>query len=515
MHTHLQRIRATAPLALVRTHDRLDTHGGTGRRFAAVLLLAASWIAFAPAAALSQPALGGPVSFADVVEQVSPAVVNVAVESDLKGVAMPGGRGPKLPEDSPMSEFFRRFFGEDAVPFERFEHGPPGRHVRGLGSGFIVDPSGYVVTNNHVVSGAMEVKVTLNDGTSHSAKVVGRDEKTDLALMKIDVDEPLPAVVFGDSDAARVGDWVLTVGNPFGLGGTVNAGIISARGRDIQSGPYDDYLQIDAPINRGNSGGPLFNASGEVIGVNTAIFSPSGGNIGIGFAIPSSTARDVISALKAHGRVERGWLGVQIQPVTEEVAAALGIGDAKGALVAGVMEDTPALRAGLQNGDIILGVDGTMIEDFKELPRLIAATKAGSEVVLTISRRGTSKEVSVVIGSMPGDEVAMRDSPDTADGDRPSIGLLLAPLTDEVRSQQGVDRDTKGVFVAKVIAGSPADEAGIQAGSVISMVGQREVASPKELVDEIRAATKRGHPSVLLRVEQGGKTRFIVVPFKS
>ncbi len=360
------------------------------------------------AAAVTGSAL--PVSFADMIEKVGPAVVNIQVTAgDSATPAHMEPREFRGPKDMP--EFFRRFFGDEfgkrfGDEFgKRFggDHGrPPGQHRRrGMGSGFIIDKDGYIVTNDHVVRGAEKILVTLKDEEQYEATLIGRDRKTDLALIKIEADRDLPFVPFGDSDAARVGDWVVAVGNPFGLDHTVTAGIISARGRAIGNGPYDDFLQIDAPINKGNSGGPTFNLRGEVIGVNTAIFSPTGGSIGIGFAIPSSLAQEVIADLKENGTVERGWLGVNIQGVNKDMAASLNLDKARGAIVSRVIPDSPATEAGLEQGDVILAVDGRRVRTVRDLPRLIAGIEGGKSAKLTVWRGGKEKTVRVRIGRMP------------------------------------------------------------------------------------------------------------------
>ena len=347
----------------------------------------------------------GPSSFSELVERVKPAVVNISTKGRTRARAGIQGQEfgmPGLPEGSPFGEFYRHFFeGHPGLP----GGGGVEREFEAAGSGFIISADGHVVTNNHVIEHADEIEVILSDGTRYPAKVKGRDPKTDLALLELESDESLPYVELGDSDDAQVGDWVVAVGNPFGLGGTVTAGIISARGRDIQSGPFDDFLQIDAPINRGNSGGPLFDTEGRVVGINTAIYSPSGGNVGIGFAIPSTMAKEIIAQLRAEGSVARGWLGVQIQPVTEIVAESLGLEKQQGALVASVVPDGPADRAGIETGDVIVRMNGEELDDFKDLPKLVAKAKAGSESTLEVRRQGKTRKLEVEIGRMPGDEV--------------------------------------------------------------------------------------------------------------
>lgn len=441
-------------------------------------------------------------SFAGIVDRVVDAVVNINVRQQVR-VGHPNAPmlPPGLPEDSPLSEFFRRFHAEPSFSVPR----------EGEGSGFIIDTSGHIVTNHHVIQGADQIRVTLNNGQEYDASLVGRDPKTDLALIKIEPREPLTAVELGSAKEARVGDWVLAVGNPFGLGGSVSAGIISARGRDINSGPYDDYLQIDAPINRGNSGGPLFDARGRVIGVNTAIFSPSGGNIGIGFAIPADTVATVVSELRDRGHVERGWLGVQIQQVTEDVASSLGLPDRNGVLVAEVLADGPAAAAGLRDGDVILNVSGQQMTDYRDLTRLIASLSAGTVAQIELMRAGQRLILPVTIGRMP----SLTRVADASDkGEQARLGIQLAPLTPEYRREHNLHANASGVLVLRVEPDSPAARAGIRAGQLISMVGQQPTTSPEEVLTLIRKAAAQGRPSVLLRVEQNGQQRFVAVPFQ-
>lgn len=503
------RPRPTPASAVVLAAPRLNGRAIISATVSLILLASAAGLAPQIVHAESVPAPlaapTGPTSFADVVERVTPAVVNVTVaQESQQTLSLPGGQMPD--EDSPLYEFFKRFGGLDQMP------SPMPRQREGEGSGFIIDAEGHIVTNNHVVDGASRIEVTLNDGEKYEARVIGRDAKTDLALIKIDNSDDLPHVSFGDSRGARVGDWVLAVGNPFGLGGSVNAGIISARGRDINSGPYDDYIQIDAPINRGNSGGPLFDARGVVIGVNTAIFSPSGGNIGIGFAIPAETAAEIIADLQTKGRVDRGWLGVQIQPVTEEIAASLGLPETRGVLVADVIAGTPAEAAGISSGDVILEAAGERMEEYRDLTKLIAGIDAGKQINLVLFRSGQTLTLPVTIGEMPSEDMAQAASGNEPAGDEPRIGLYLAPLTPELRAERGLAADASGVLVAQVAPGSPAQAAGIKAGSLISMVGQQPVTQPSQVMEAVKQAAAADRPSVLLRVEQDGEQRFVAVP---
>jgi len=451
----------------------------------------------------SAAATAGPVGFADIAERVTPAVVDVSVRG--RGLRAQIGTS-NLPEGLPFEGFMKRFFEDRGFAPHGLEG--PGS-ARELGSGFIVDPTGLIVTNFHVVDGADEIQVTLSDGSKYDAQVKGLDPKTDLALLKIDAEKSLPFVRFGDSDAVRVGDWVLTVGNPFGLPGSVTAGIISARGRDIRSGPYDDYFQIDAPINRGNSGGPLFDTSGRVVGVNTAIYSPSGGNVGVGFAIPAATASGIVAQLRENGHVARGWLGVQIQPVTDDIAEGLGLGSDRGALVASVVPDSPAAKAGLRSGDVILHAGDKAIESTRGLSRLVASIPAGTDLSIEVWRNGAKERLPVVIGPMPAEDEVAAAADEDVHGSSPRLGLRLAPMTPEARDAMGVEAPSQGVIVAGVEKGSPADQAGIKAGNVISMVGQRKVVSPEELIDAVQEAVAQHRHSVALRVEQDGKARFV------
>jgi serine protease Do len=456
----------------------------------------------------------GPPSFADLAERVEPAVVSIAVSGTTEVSAEMNGQQfqmPQFPEGSPFGEFFKQFGGR--IP------GMPGtgngaqREFQGAGSGFIISADGYVVTNNHVVEHATEIGVVLQDGTRYEATIKGRDPKTDLALLKINTDASLPFVELGDSDSARVGEWVVAVGNPFGLGGTVTAGILSARGRDINSGPYDDYLQVDAPINRGNSGGPLFNNRGQVIGVNSAIYSPTGGSVGIGFAIPSNLVRDVVAELETSGKVARGWLGVQIQSITDEIAESLGLKDTHGALVAGVQPGSPAALGGIKTGDVIVSMNGEKLDDFKDLSKLVASTKAGSESTLQVKRQGEIRDLVIKIGNMPGDDVKVALADEAASNDTSRLGVYLSELTPEARQHYRIGKDTEGVLVTGVQQGSPAAKAGIEEGQVINMVGQQTVTSPQDVISRVQQAAAENKTSVLLMLEQNGMQRFVAVKF--
>ena len=449
---------------------------------------AADQAATAPLAATTASAW--PEGFANVVDAVKPAVVNIAVDKKMPEAT--AASMPDLPEDSPFGDFFKHYKQQ---PDGNQKEMPKGHAV---GSGFIIDASGYIVTNNHVVDGADKISVTLADGTSFDAKVIGTDKKTDLALVKIDAGKSLPFVQFGDSDKARIGDWVVAIGDPYGLGGSVSAGILSARGRDIGSGPYDDFLQIDAPINPGNSGGPLFDRSGKVIGVPTAIYSPNGGSVGIGFAIPSATATKVVASLRDHGNVERGWLGVQIQPVSDDIAETLNLKAHTGAIVADVTEGSPALKAGVKNGDTILKLNGADIADPRDLARKVALVRPGQTADLLIIRNGKEMTIKVDIGAMPTDAkmAAATKTPQKTSLD--SLGLKLETA-----------EDGAGVKVTEVTPNSPAADKGISAGDVIVEVAGNEVHTPSDVKNAFGAA-KNGK-KVLMLVRSGDGQRYVAL----
>jgi len=447
-----------------------------------------------------------PDSFADLAQELLPSVVNISTTQVIEGRA--GMKLPKLPPGSPFEDFFKEFFDRNQ-PEKR------SRQATSLGSGFIVGAEGYVVTNNHVIQDAEEITVILHDNTRLKAELVGRDKRTDIAVLKVKPKSKLTAVKFGDSDSARVGDWVMAIGNPFGLGGTVTAGIISARGRDINAGPYDDFIQTDASINRGNSGGPMFNLKGRVIGINTAIFSPSGGSVGIGFAIPSSVAGPVIKQLVKHGQVRRGWLGVHIQAVTEEIAETLGLKEASGALVASVIPDGPAEKAKMKAGDIILKFDGREVSKMRRLPRMVADTEVGKSVDILVwrgNKKVTLKAKVEELGETPA-EVAAK-TPGSRKGSESTIdvlGLRLSSITAKLKSKYSLGKDLKGVVVTKVTESGPAAEKGIRPGDVIVEISQQEVTEPADIEKKVAEAEKAGRKSVLLLLEGQGGLRFVAI----
>ena len=445
--------------------------------------------------------------FADMVEQVLPAVVHVSVETRPTGVLNPDQGMPGSP--GPFSfDPFEQFRDRDGL---RPDPRDFPRAIMGSGSGFIVDETGYVVTNNHVVAGATVVSVTLSDGESYDASIVGADVSTDLAVLKIDGDGPFPTVDFGDSDTLRIGNWVVAAGGPFGLSGTVTAGIVSATGRDLRSGPYDDYIQFDASINPGNSGGPVFDTSGRVVGVSTAIVSPSRGSVGIGFAVPAAIAKPVIESLMADGMVERGFLGVQIQHVSDELAEALGLDEAYGALVAEVRPDTPAELAGVRVGDLIASFDGQRVEQMRDLPRLVAATEPGSEVEIELLRDGDTIALAVTVGELAaaGQLAAIEPSdPPTMALDRLGLGVVSAADY----GWRGEDGEPHGVIVTDVQRGSPAEMSDLEVGDLILAVGGRSIDSVAELGAIIDEMADSDEAMVALLVERDGERRFVALP---
>lgn len=474
-------------------------------RRAGILVFCAALAAAAPVHARPAPA-----SFADAAAEVRPAVVNVSTlgtPGPDRTARMPGRRGGPF-ADRRFRDFMERFFGDDAPRFEDRAPAPPDGRARGLGSGFLIDADGHVVTSDHVVAGGSEIRVRLQDGAEFEARLVGSDPKTDLALLKIDAGRPLPFLRLGDSDRIRAGDWVFAIGNPFGLGGTVTAGIVSARGRDLPGGALVDFLQIDAPINRGNSGGPAFNAGGEVIGVNTAIFSPNGGNVGIGFAVPSNTVAGVVASLRADGAVERGWLGVRVQKVTPELAEGLGLDSASGALVAWVEDDGPAAAAGIEAGDVIVSWNGETVGELRLLPRLVAATPVGEAVEVGLRRGGEARTVSVETGRMPAPRRAAAAGPGTLAG----TGVVVADA-DAARRRPGggAGRLREGAVVRRVAPGSAGAAAGLRRGDVIVRVARTEIRDAAAAVEAVAELRRGGSRAVTLLIDRRGARRFVAL----
>jgi serine protease Do len=487
-------------------------------RRSALALVAAAAIAF-PLATQAQGR--GPDKIADVAEAVIDAVVNISTSQTVQagGPTRPGpggqeGRqGPQLPPGSPFEEFFEEFFKNRRG--ENKGGGQP-RRVNSLGSGFVIDAGGIVVTNNHVIADADEISVILNDGTKLKAELIGKDTKTDLAVLKVASDKPLKAVKFGNSDKLRLGEWVIAIGNPFSLGGSVTAGIVSARNRDINSGPYDNYIQTDAAINRGNSGGPLFNLEGEVIGVNTAIISPSGGSIGIGFAVPSVTAMAVIDQLREFKEVRRGWLGVRIQQVTDDIAESLNIKPARGALVAGIDDKGPAKPAGIEPGDVIVKFDGKDIKEMRDLPKIVGDTPVGKDVPVVVIRKGKEETKTVRLGRLEDTPQPASVKRDAVPDDKPvvqkALGLNLATMSDDLRKKYKIKDSVKGVVIVDVDANSPASEKRLSAGDVIVKVTDEEVASAADVQKRIDQLKKDGKKTALLLVANAdGDVRFVAL----
>lgn len=480
----------------------------------------ASVPAVAPAAPSSQTR---PDSFADLAEKLLPAVVNISTLQVVSANAAPEMDMPQFPPGSPFEEFFKDFMDQHNQGGERGGQQRQ-RRAAALGSGFVIDASeGYVVTNNHVIQDATEITVILQDDTNLPAKLIGRDEKTDLALLKVNpTGHHLTAVPWGNSDVLRVGDWILAIGNPFGLGGTVTQGIISARARNINSGPYDDFLQTDASINRGNSGGPMFNLKGEVIGINTAIFSPSGGSIGIGFAIPSNLAKTVITQLIEFGRTKRGWLGVRIQAVTEDIAESLNFGTPRGALIAGVTPGGPADKGGIKAGDIVIMFDGKPIEDMRRLPRIVAETPVGQEASITVWRAGETKTLTIKVAELEQAEeegLVESNTKPSEEGEAPqsedkAYGLGLSSLTANLRAEFEIAEDVTGIVITEVDEDSKAAERDLQAGDVIVEAAQVEVKTPAEFLAKIEEAKKEGRKSIFLLVDRKGDMRFVALPIE-
>jgi serine protease Do len=444
-----------------------------------------------------------PSGFADIVAKVKPAVISVRVRMDAEKTASLDDNDRPTQPGAPFDRFFRQFrqFGlPDGMPNGTM---PRSRPTSAEGSGFFISADGYAVTNNHVVDHAKTVQVVTDDGKVLSAKVIGTDAKTDLALIRVDGNN-FPFVKFADRDP-RIGDWVIAVGNPFGLGGTVTAGIVSARGRDIGAGPYDDFIQIDAPVNKGNSGGPTFDVNGNVIGVNTAIFSPSGGSVGIGFDIPADTVKTVVAQLKDTGHVTRGWMGVQIQAVTADIADSLGLKKAEGALVSEPQNDSPAAKAGIMAGDVITTMDGNAVKDSRTLARKIGSMAPGTSVKLGVLHNGSEKTVTLTLGTLP-DERQANAAPQGSDKGTPRLGLTLAPAS-------ATGAGNQGVAVTAVDPNGPAAERGMQSGDIILDVAGKTVSNPSDVTKEIADLHKAGKRTVLMRVKSGNATKFVAIPF--
>ncbi|WP_415020893.1 Do family serine endopeptidase [Aestuariivirga sp.] len=454
---------------------------------------------------------------ADLADKLLPAVVEISVESKVSGGATVDM--PQLPDDSPFKDFFDDFFkkrqGEDQGE----------RTVNSMGSGFIIDASGIVVTNNHVVEGAQSIQIRLQDGTTLKAELKGRDPKTDLAVLTVKPSQPLPTVSFGDSDHLRIGEWVMAIGNPFGLGGSVSLGIVSARNRDINAGPYDDFIQTDAAINKGNSGGPLFNMSGQVVGINTAIFSPTGGSVGIGFSVPANTARGVVDQLWKYGETRRGWFGVKVQTVTDDIAESMGLGKPHGALVADVVDGSPGKAAGVEAGDVIVEFDGKPIREMKELTRTVAETEIGKKVKVKVIRKGKDVELQVAIGRL--EDVEKQEAQKSGSDDNGAttpppttatlLGMTVSTMTDDLRSKFKIDDKVSGAIVTEVAADGAAADKQIEAGDVIMEAGGKPVTAASDVSDAMTGAQKAGKSSVLLLISKAGKageTRFIALKVK-
>ncbi len=487
----------------------------------ALAIAAAAMIAFPFAAQAAR----GPDHIADVAEAVIDAVVNISTSQTVaaggpsarqeQGPGQgPGARPPNLPPGSPFEEFFDEFFKNRRGQGEP-KGGAP-RRVNSLGSGFIIDAEGLVVTNNHVIADADEITVVLNNGEKLKAELIGKDSKTDLALLRVKPEKPLKAVKFGNSDKLRLGEWVIAIGNPFSLGGSVTAGIVSARNRDIQSGPYDNYIQTDAAINRGNSGGPLFNLDGEVVGVNTAIISPSGGSIGIGFSVPANTVTAVIDQLREYKEVRRGWLGVRIQQVTDDIAESLNVKPPRGALVAGVDEKGPAKPAGIEPGDVIVTFDGKDIKEMRDLPKIVGDTPIGKDVPVIVIRKGKEETKTVRLGRLedtPQQASVKTDAPaEDKSVVQKALGLSLAGVTDDLRKKYKIKDSVKGVVITDVEANSAAAEKRLNAGDVIVKVTDEEVANPADVQKRIDQLKKDGKKTALLLVANAdGDVRFVAL----
>jgi serine protease Do len=454
-------------------------------------------------------------SFASIVSADKPAVVTIT--TTMKADSAAADESSPFGDNSPFNQQFRQFFGQNGIPMpQQAPQQRQSQRAEALGSGFIISPDGYIVTNNHVIDKALDIKVTLDDGTELPAKLIGADPKSDLAVVKIETKKPLFTVAWGNSDTLQLGDQILAIGNPFGIGTTVTAGIVSARGRDLHSGPYDDFIQIDAPINHGNSGGPLVDHDGNVVGINTAIYSPNGGSVGVGFAIPSDQAKLVVAKLMKDGSIEHGFIGVQIQPVTSDIANAIGLDKPEGALVANVNDETPAAKAGIETGDVITALGGKSIASPRDLSRMVADLAPGSKEDLTVWRQGASKNLRLTIGENGEDQQqasAAQGKVGPAAHKVPTIGVGLADVTAEIRQALNLPAREKGAVIESVAPGKPAADAGLQTGDIIVSVNQHEVTSANEAKAAVADAGKSGRKAVLLLIQRGDNQSFITVPF--
>jgi len=490
----------------------IDMNARLGRILMAGLIAVAIAAPSVPMIA-SKALAKGPESVADLAEALSDAVVNISTSQTVKSQrSIPM---PRVPEGSPFQEFLDEFFNRRNKDNKNNNNQGRPRKVQSLGSGFVIDPSGIIITNNHVIEGADEVTVTFTNDEKLVAKIIGRDKKTDIAVLKVEPKKPLTSVQFGDSKKLRVGDWVMAIGNPFGLGGTVTVGIVSARNRNINSGPYDNFIQTDAAINRGNSGGPLFDMEGRVVGINTAIISPSGGSIGIGFAIPTEIATAVIDQLRNFGETKRGWLGVRIQQVTDEIAEGLAMGEARGALVAGVTASGPADKSGVQPGDVILEFDGKPVKRMRDLPRMVADTPVGKAVDVLVLRKGNQETISVTLGRLEeGEKLAAKETGKSTPkvAVTKSLGLTLSEITEELRTKHNINADVKGVIITSVEPGSAAAEKRIQPGDIIVEVAQEPVTNADDVANQVDKLEKDGRKTALLLLSNGkGELRFVAV----
>lgn len=481
---------------------------------AIVLGLALPMPAGAPAIAQVSPAMKieDLPSVADLADRLLPAVVEITVRSQSPD-APTQLQVPDLPDNSPFKNFFDDFLKRRQQGQDQNQGGGDAqpRTMTSMGSGFVIDASGIIVTNNHVIEGAKDIQVHFHDDTLLKAELIGRDPKTDIAVLRVKTSKPLPTVAFGDSDKARIGEWALAIGNPFGLGGSVSLGIISARNRDINAGPYDDFIQTDAAINKGNSGGPLFNLKGDVIGINTAIFSPSGGSVGIGFAVPSNTAKGVVDQLIKFGETRRGWLGVKIQSVTDDIAGAMGMDRPRGALIADVTKTGPAEKAGIESGDVVVEFNGHPVAQMRDLPRIVAETEVGTSVPVKVLRKGKEMSFTVEVGRLEDGEkvVAQQDGGNQTAPTAPAVvtalGMTVTSLTDDLRTKYSVDKDLKGAVVTEVAQSGPAADKRIEAGDVITEAGEKPVQGAADISARIDEAKKDGKNSLLLLVAKGGK----------